>query len=74
MIERCSDRFENEFTFPDGSLRWFELRVQPVPEGICVYSSDIDSRKRRELELERRARSGDGGSVMRRIWRAVSGD
>ncbi len=30
------------------SRRWFELRIQPVPAGICVYSSDIDDRKRRE--------------------------
>jgi PAS domain S-box-containing protein len=48
MDERTSHVLENEFTFPDGSTRWFEIRVQPVPEGICVYSSDIEHRKRRE--------------------------
>lgn len=49
MAERTTHVMENEFTFPDGSRRWFELRIQPVPAGICLYSSDIDDRKRREL-------------------------
>src|SRR5688500_12927109 len=37
MEERTGHVFENQFTFPDGSTRWFELRVQPVPGGICIY-------------------------------------
>jgi PAS domain S-box-containing protein len=49
MAERTPHVLENRFTFPDGTTRWFELRIQPVPAGICVYSSDIDDRKRREL-------------------------
>jgi PAS domain S-box-containing protein len=49
MSERTPAMIDNEFTFPDGSKRWFELRIQPVPNGICIYSSDIDERKRREL-------------------------
>jgi PAS domain S-box-containing protein len=48
MEERRSEVLENEFTFPDGTRRWFELRIQPVPAGICIYSSDIDDRKRRQ--------------------------
>lgn len=64
MDERSSDVFENEFTFPDGSTRWFEIRVQPVPEGICVYSADIEQRKRKQLARER----GDAyPSLVRRI-------
>lgn len=51
MAERTSHLLENQFTFPDGTRHWFELRIQPVPAGICVYSSDIDERKRRELGL-----------------------
>lgn len=48
MYERTSHVFENHFTFPDGSSRWFEIRIQPVPEGICIYSADIESRKQAE--------------------------
>ena len=34
MEARVPQVFESEFAFPDGSKRWFELRVQPSPEGI----------------------------------------
>jgi len=46
MNERVSRDIENQFTFPDGSTRWFELRIRPVPAGICIYSADIEARKR----------------------------
>ena len=54
MAERCVATFENEFTFADGTVRWFELRVEPVPEGICIYSLDIQERKEAALALTRR--------------------
>jgi PAS domain S-box-containing protein len=46
MEQRTSEVIENQFTFPDGSTQWFELRIRPVPAGICIYSADIDYRKR----------------------------
>ena len=46
MEQRVSRIIENHFTFPDGSTQWFELRIRPVPAGICIYSADIDHRKR----------------------------
>src|SRR5688572_13234282 len=63
MRERQVDSFENEFTFPDGSRRWFELRVQPVPEGICIYSADIQARKLKELALAHRVAELEARSV-----------
>jgi two-component system cell cycle sensor histidine kinase/response regulator CckA len=42
---------ENEFAFPDGSTGWFELRIEPAPQGICVLSLDITARKRAEERL-----------------------
>src|SRR3990170_6594318 len=33
MDERVPQRMENEFTYPDGNKRWFDLSVQPLPEG-----------------------------------------
>jgi PAS domain S-box-containing protein len=65
MEERVPQVFENEFTFPDGSKRWFELRVQPAAEGICVYSTDIDERKRRTRN--------DRAPVLVRMWRSLTG-
>jgi PAS domain S-box-containing protein len=51
MLRRCMEQrtsavVENEFAFPDGSTQWFELRIGPVPAGICIYSADIEHRKR----------------------------
>jgi PAS domain S-box-containing protein len=53
MDERTSRVIEYQFTFPDGAKRWFELRIQPVPVGICIYSSDIEARKNRQPLFQR---------------------
>lgn len=50
--ERVPIRLENEFTFPDKSVGWFDLSIQPVSEGIFILSIDITERKLAELELE----------------------
>lgn len=51
MEKRISRRMENEFVFPDGSVGWFELSIQPVPEGLFILSTDITQRKRAENEI-----------------------
>jgi PAS domain S-box-containing protein len=51
MRDRTSCALENAFTLPDGRIRWFELRIQPVPEGLCVHSLDIQERKNAEADL-----------------------
>jgi len=48
MEERTPHHMENEFTYPDGSKGWFELSIQPVPEGVFILSIDITERKRAE--------------------------
>jgi PAS domain S-box-containing protein len=53
MRSRTSTVFENEFEFPDGKRRWFEIRIAPVPDGVCVYSIDIQKRKEAEAALLR---------------------
>jgi PAS domain S-box-containing protein len=52
MKERLPQLMENEFTFPDGSKEWYELSIQPVPEGIFILSMDITERKRAEVKLK----------------------
>lgn len=52
MTERASATLENEFTFPDGTTGWFELRMEPVPAGVAILSVDITERKRAQLALE----------------------
>ena len=51
MDERTTHRMENQFTFPDGSTGWFELKIQPVPEGIFILSNDITEQKRAVEEI-----------------------
>ncbi len=55
MTERRSASLENRFAFPDGTLRWFELRVHPVPEGLSILSLDIEERKAAEARLREQA-------------------
>jgi len=52
MKERVATRMENEFQFPDGKKGWFELSIQPAPEGIVILSVDITKRKTAEEKLK----------------------
>lgn len=53
MKERVATHLENEFVFPNGTKRFFELSIQPVPEGIFILSVDITERKKAEQEIEK---------------------
>jgi len=48
LENRRVHHFENEFTFPDGASGWFDLSIQPVPEGVFILSVDITERKKAE--------------------------
>jgi two-component system sensor histidine kinase UhpB len=52
MDERTAHFMENEFTYPDGDTGWFALSIQPVPEGLLIFSWDITERKRDQQALE----------------------
>lgn len=47
-----SSQFENEFMYADGSKAWFDLRIQPVPEGVFILSIDITESRRTQAELK----------------------
>lgn len=51
MKERISKHLDNKFTYPDGSVGWFELSIHPVPEGLFILSIDITDRVKRQDEL-----------------------
>ncbi len=51
LEERVAHHEEVEFPFPDGTAGWFDVRVQPVPEGIFVLSIDITERRRAQQAL-----------------------
>lgn len=46
MRDRIPKRMENEFTFPDGSVGWFELRMEPIEDGVFILSLNITERKK----------------------------
>lgn len=48
-----AEHLENEFVFNDGSLGWFDLSIQPVPEGVFILSIDITERKKAEEETRK---------------------
>lgn len=51
MKHRESRRLENEFQYPDGTKRWFELYIEPHSEGALIRSVDIGERKKLEEQL-----------------------
>ena len=53
MEERTSHQMENKFENPDGNTGWFELNIQPVPDGLFILSIDVTGRKLAELETQK---------------------
>jgi len=53
MEKRKHYRIQNEFTFPDGSKGWFNLNMEPVPEGVFILSEDITQEKLMSEELKK---------------------
>jgi PAS domain S-box-containing protein len=44
MEERAASHLENNFVYPDGQMGWFDLSIQPVPEGVFILSIDVTER------------------------------
>jgi len=51
MEERTASRLENMFVYPDGAMGWFDLSIQPVPEGVFILSIDVTERKQAEKQI-----------------------
>jgi PAS domain S-box-containing protein len=69
MTSRVSKHFETEFSFPDGHTTWFELHIQPIPEGIFVLSIDISLRK--QAEEKAKARENEYRSLIEQATDAI---
>jgi two-component system, cell cycle sensor histidine kinase and response regulator CckA len=55
MNDRAPQLVEADLALPDGTRRWYEFSIQPIPEGIFVLSTDITDRKLAEAENARLA-------------------
>lgn len=42
----------NEFTFPDQSISWFELRFEPILEGVFILSLEITGARHSEERIK----------------------
>ncbi|RTY90839.1 PAS domain-containing sensor histidine kinase [Flavobacterium sp. GT3R68] len=51
MNERTMEQLETEFVFPDGTPAFFELRIQPIPEGIFILSIDRTQQQKAKENL-----------------------
>ncbi len=51
MTTRQAERMRNEFAYPNGDRGWFDLRIEPVPAGVCVLSVDVTDDQRRQDRL-----------------------
>jgi PAS domain S-box-containing protein len=56
LDNRVSEYLINEFTFPSGDIGWFELRIEPVPEGVIILSSDVTEKIQTEEALQENQR------------------
>lgn len=52
MGDRTARQTEFEFKYEDGSTAWFNLVIQPVPEGLFLLSLDITERKHAEERIQ----------------------
>lgn len=41
MKDRTATRIRTAFSYPDDSVGWFDLSIQPVPEGLLIMSLDV---------------------------------
>ncbi len=51
--KRTSHKMRNRFEYPDGTVAWFDLSIEPVPEGVFVLSIDVTEEKRMVEELHK---------------------
>lgn len=70
MEERTPITVENEFRYADATSGWFEVSIQPVPEGVLVLSIECTAKKRAERETERQL---DHLKALRQIDLAIIG-
>ncbi len=53
MQEGGTHQMENEFSTIEGESRWFELRMERVPQGVLILSIDVTARKQLEMRMRR---------------------
>ncbi len=73
METRVPHRMENAFEFSDGSVRHFELRIEPAPKGISVLSIDITDRIHAEKRAQVLSEQKNQADRMETVGRLAAG-
>jgi PAS domain S-box-containing protein len=53
MREKCFDKMINKFDYPDGNTKWFELSIEPVPQGLIIMTVEITMYKKAEEHINK---------------------
>ncbi|HNX24658.1 MAG TPA: response regulator [Spirochaetota bacterium] len=53
LEDRVPYRLKNEFVYPDKKIAWFNLIIDPVPEGAFIFSTDISEQVKAEDDLRK---------------------
>ena len=52
MDERTPQELLKSYTYSDGSTSWYELSIQPAPDGILILSNDVTERRQAQEEIK----------------------
>jgi len=51
LTTRKSHKMQNEFTHNNGEIGWFDLRIEPIDDGVIIFSFDVTAQKQLEIRI-----------------------
>jgi len=54
LYQRIPSHFETSIVLTNGYVGWFDMSLQPVPEGVFIRTLDLKDKKRAESELKQK--------------------